>query len=205
LSDRFCIASNGKVDVVLSPQDPVSCNWYNQGCNGGMLNLVWEYFKLTGVVPEKCFPYTSQNGTVDSCPKTCVDGKTDFNSQKYKVASWSKVSPTFFYWEREQKIEEAIMTTGPVQTGFSVYQDFLTYSSGVYRHITGGFLGGHAVKIVGWGVTSEGQKYWIVANSWGVSWGLEGFFWISKGDNQCGIEADVYDGVPLIQNWMMQN
>lgn len=65
----------------------------------------------------------------------------------------------------------------------------MTYKSGVYRHVTGEQLGGHAVKIVGWGSDSEGD-YWICANSWGVKWGEEGFFNIAAGD--CGIDAGAY-------------
>jgi cathepsin B len=44
------------------------------------------------------------------------------------------------------------MTNGPVEASFTVYQDFLSYKTGVYHHTTGSALGGHAVKMVGWGV-----------------------------------------------------
>jgi len=49
----------------------------------------------------------------------------------------------------------------------------MSYKSGVYIHSSGKMLGGHAIKIVGWG-----SNYWIVANSWGSSWGLNGYFWM---------------------------
>ena len=56
---------------------------------------------------------------------------------------------------------------------FIVYRDFMSYKSGVYHHVSGEALGGHAVKIVGYGVDSvSNKKYWIVANSWGTSWGM---------------------------------
>jgi cathepsin B len=196
-SDRFCIASKGKINMVFSPQDMVSCNWYNFGCNGGQLLLAWEYMKHTGLVPDKCFPYSSGNGTVADCPSVCADGKTDFLFSKYKMASISKYSPTFEFWKREVALEDALIAGGPIETGFSVYQDFLQYSKGVYQYTTGAFLGGHAVKIVGYGVDSvTGLKYWIVANSWGTDWGMSGYFWIRKGNNECGFEADAYGGEP---------
>jgi cathepsin B len=72
-----------------------------------------------------------------------------------------------------------------METGFTVYEDFMNYKSGVYKHQTGSQLGGHAVKIVGWG-----DGYWIVANSWGTSWGEKGFFNIAFGN--CGIDSAVY-------------
>lgn len=56
-------------------------------------------------------------------------------------------------------------------------------------------LGGHAVKIVGWGV-EDGIKYWICANSWGPSWGENGFFRIREGI--CNIDAAVVAGIPKL-------
>lgn len=194
MSDLFCIASKGQVDVVLSPQDMVSCNKLNQGCNGGILPIAWYYLAHTGIVSDECFPYTSQNGTVEACPKKCVDGKTDFKSAKYKLKKWHKVSPTIEIWKREKAIEDYLMNYGPIQTGFTVYQDFLQYTSGVYQHVTGSALGGHAVKIVGYGVDATAGKYWIVANSWGTQWGMNGYFHIKKGSNECGFEGDAYSG-----------
>ena len=48
-------------------------------------------------------------------------------------------------------IKMELMTHGSVTAAFTVYQDFLTYSSGVYQHMTGDELGGHAIKMIGWG------------------------------------------------------
>jgi len=59
LSDRFCIDSNGSVDVVLSPEDLVACDTIDQGCNGGYLAMAWRYMTNTGIVTDTCFPYTS--------------------------------------------------------------------------------------------------------------------------------------------------
>ena len=47
--------------------------------------------------------------------------------------------------------------------------------SGVYQHVTGKFLGNHAVKILGWG-SKNGTDYWIVANSWNTDWGENGTY-----------------------------
>jgi len=82
-----------------------------------------------------------------------------------------------------------------METGFTVYEDFMNYQSGIYHHTTGKQLGGHAVKIIGWGVES-GVNYWIVANSWGTTWGMEGFFNIKEGDS--GIDSSVFGCTPKI-------
>jgi hypothetical protein len=57
---------------------------------------------------------------------------------------------------------------------------------------------GHAIKIVGWGVEA-GVPYWRVANSWNGDWGDKGFFKIRRGTNECGIEAGVVAGIPIIK------
>jgi len=72
---------------------------------------------------------------------------------------------------------------------------FLTYKSGVYQHTSGGELGGHAVKFLGWG-TEQGTPYWLVANSWNPHWGDGGYFKILRGQDECGIEDEVSAGLP---------
>lgn len=64
-----------------------------------------------------------------------------------------------------------------------MFVDFLIYKSGVYtvNEGTKRFNSGHAIKIVGWGTTDEKQNYWIIENSWGESWGINGFAYIATG------------------------
>jgi cathepsin B len=91
------------------------------------------------------------------------------------------------------KIQQDMMQYGSVTGAFTVYADFPTYKSGVYHHTTGSFLGGHAIKIFGWG-TENGEDYWLVANSWNPTWGDKGTFKIRRGTNECGIEGMVTAG-----------
>jgi len=56
-------------------------------------------------------------------------------------------------------------------------------------------LGGHAVKMIGWGI-DNGVKYWTIANSWNEDWGNAGFFNIRLGGNECGIEGQAVAGIP---------
>jgi len=86
------------------------------------------------------------------------------------------------------------MTNGPIEVSFTVYGDFLTYKSGIYARTTGSPIGGHAVKMVGWGV-ENGNKYWKIANSWNEDWGEAGFFRIKRGTNECGIESQGVAGI----------
>lgn len=181
LSDRFCIASNETVNVVLSPQDLVSCDFLDFGCNGGSLLFSWIYLRFFGIVTDECKPYTSGAGEVEKCTyfgAKCANETVEY--KKYKAGS-------FYFLSSISSIKEDIINNGPVETGFYVYDDFMAYKSGVYRKSKGAVLkGGHAVKIVGWGKEESGDEYWIVANSWGPEWGEEGFFRIGFGE--CGIE-----------------
>lgn len=43
----------------------------------------------------------------------------------------------------------------------TILQDFAHYKSGVYKHITGDVMGGHAVKLIGWGTSDDGEDYWV--------------------------------------------
>lgn len=193
LSDRMCIAGS---DVVLSPQWLLQCDWFDMGCSGGRLMSAWEYVHFKGVPSDTCVPYVSGNGTSGgSCPSKCVDGS---DIKLYKSA---KVYSIVSFWDSSkrhmQKMMAEIYNNGPIGAAFLVYQDFYNYKGGVYKHLEGPFLGGHAIKVVGWGTDDKsGQDYWIVANSWGPDFGENGFFRIARGDNECNLERNAWAGMP---------
>jgi hypothetical protein len=68
-----------------------------------------------------------------------------------------------------------------------VYNDFFSYTSGVYRHVSGGVAGGHCVCAVGY---NDAGGYWICKNSWGTGWGQAGYFNIAYGE--CGIDSTMW-------------
>jgi cathepsin B len=80
-------------------------------------------------------------------------------------------------------IMNEIYANGPVTTAFTLNSDFykLTANNGIYYNTGATSLGGHAVVIVGWGATSNGTLYWIIQNTWGSSWGNNGFFLFRRG------------------------
>ena len=101
-----------------------------------------------------------------------------------------------------EDVKLEILTNGPVETGFMVYEDFIGYESGVYKYTEGSLLGGHAVKIIGWG-TENGVSHWIAANSWGEGWGENGFFRIQEGE--CKFEAQVITGTVRVWVFIINN
>jgi len=170
LSDRFCLKGR---DIVLSPQDLVSCDPSNHGCQGGGDITPYMYMASSGVVSETCFPYASGDGQRRPCVSKCVRQGEPFT--KYYCDGAPIIRATI----ERQKAE--LYQSGPVSTGFIVYKDFLTYKSGVYYATSKEKLGGHAVKVIGWG-KQDGLNYWLCANSWSESWGDRGFFKIKMED-----------------------
>jgi len=127
-----------------------------------------------------CASQSSPQGPT-SCDNDAKAPHDKFNSDKYTFTG-DTISPS-----GESAIQQAIMEGGPLETAFTVYSDFENYAGGVYEHKTGQSVGGHAVRIVGWGVDG-GVKYWKVANSWNPYWGEKGYFRMKRGDGACGME-----------------
>jgi cathepsin B len=206
MSDRICVASNGSVNGHISAEDLLSCcSGCGFGCDGGFPFGAWDYFKSDGLVTggnyhsnQGCRPYSIAecehhvNGSrppcgsekTPKCVKQCeksykVPYPKDkrFGNQPYSLES------------NEDQIKTELMKHGPIEVAFTVYEDFLLYKSGVYKHVTGAALGGHAVKMLGWGI-ENGTPYWLVANSWNTDWGDNGFFKILRGSDECGIESE---------------
>ena len=59
------------------------------------------------------------------------------------------------------------------------------------------YLGGHAVKLIGWG-EERGVPFWLLVNSWNEDWGDKGLFKIRRGTNECGIDNSTTGGVPVV-------
>ncbi|WJX79949.1 Cathepsin B-like protease 2 [Trifolium repens] len=204
LSDRFCVHFG--VNVSLSVNDILSCCGLlcGAGCSGGTPFSAWIYLANHGVVTEECDPYFDQIGCshpgcepayrTPKCVKKCVNGNQLWETSKhYCVKAYTVNSDP-------QDIMAEVYKNGPVEVAFTVYEDFAHYKSGVYKHITGYALGGHAVKLIGWGTSEEGEDYWLLANQWNRNWGDDGYFKIKRGTNECGIENAVTAGLPSTKN-----
>ena len=178
LSENLCVAGEIDGGVNLSAQDLVSCDTVDHGCHGGTLPSAWQYLDNTGIVDNACMPYTAGNGTVDMCKVGLCPASPGMDWTKHKCKKSNMLSDA-------NDIRNGVLQYGSAEAGFYVYEDFLHYKSGVYKHdnSTGGrVLGGHAVRIVGWGTDAVAGKYWLVANSWGTDWGEDGYFKIALSD-----------------------
>uniref|UniRef100_A0A4W3JNQ3 Cathepsin H n=1 Tax=Callorhinchus milii TaxID=7868 RepID=A0A4W3JNQ3_CALMI len=100
----------------------------------------------------------------------------------------------------ENGIVDAVARLNPVSIAFEVTDDFFQYEGGVYSNSNCDSTPdkvNHAVLAVGYGV-QNGTKYWIVKNSWGPEWGLNGYFYIIRGKNMCGLAACPSYPIPLL-------
>lgn len=81
---------------------------------------------------------------------------------------------------------------------FSNRLSLIVWVSGVYEKSENAtYLGGHAVKLIGWG-EEYGVPYWLMVNSWNEAWGDKGLFKIRRGTNECGVDNSTTGGIPVI-------
>ena len=80
------------------------------------------------------------------------------------------------------ELKAELRLNGPIMVGLMIYEDFLNYESGIYKQTVGDQVGGHAMKLVGYGYDMYEGLYWILQNQWTVEWGEEGFTKIKAGE-----------------------
>lgn len=210
LSDRLCIASEGKVNVFISAESLVTCcKSCGNGCNGGNSIKTFKHFTENGEITGGdygsqigCKPYSmpprDNTATMNieyteakKCENKCTNPKYPIPFEKEKRY---KTKNYYLFDDRNTtKIQWDLMLNGPQVGAFIVYSDFLLYSKGVYRHTKGVALGGHGVRLIGWG-QEKGVDYWLATNSWGTDWGQKGLFKLRRGANECLLEELVVAG-----------
>ncbi|KAG1652911.1 Dipeptidyl peptidase 1 [Nymphon striatum] len=182
LEARLRIATNNKNKVILSPQDIVGCSEYSQG--GFPYLIAGKYAQDFGVVSEKCFHYKGHD-------TKCLEKKK--NCTRYYVSDYNYVGG-YYGATNEIAMKAALVKNGPIAVSFEVTPDFMTYRSGIYHENNPNPKGfqatNHAVLAVGYGVDkATGTNYWIIKNSWGKTWGENGFFRIRRGKDDLHIES----------------
>jgi cathepsin L len=170
--------ASGKL-VGLSEQNLVDCSTAqgNDGCNGGLMDQAFQYIVSNGGIDtEASYPYTATG------PNKC----------RYNSAN---SAATITSYTDIQSGSENALTSAAVNQPISVAIDaslnsFQLYTHGVY-YAPGCSSSNldHGVLVVGYGTdSSSSQDYYIVKNSWGTQWGMEGYIWMSRNrNNNCGI------------------
>merc|ERR1719318_1113067 len=174
--------------ISLSEQQIVDCStaYGDHGCQGGLMDNVFEYIKEAGgLETEEDYPYLAEQQT-----------ECDFNKSEIaaKVTGFVDVPEG-----DEDALRDASATVGPIAVAIDAsHFSFQFYHSGVYDEwFCSQTRLDHGVLAVGYGADTQGTKYWLVKNSWGVGWGQKGYIWMSRDrNNQCGIATQA--SYPLV-------
>merc|ERR1719420_1600494 len=160
--------------VSMSEQQFVDCDKSSMGCNGGNMGSAFQWAEKQNVLTEQSYPYTARDGTCKSSGTTAIP--------KGGVTGYKSVG-SLFSKATVASLESAI-DLNPVSIAIEADQ-------ASFQHYTGGILSSgcgtnldHGVLAVGYN-TAEG--YWLVKNSWGASWGDNGYIKLSQTGNVCGI------------------
>jgi len=165
--------------VSLSEQNLMDCStsYGNQGCNGGLMDDAFQYIIANkGIDKESCYPYTAQDGNCNYST-SCI-GAT--------LTSYKDITQG-----SEADLQAASATIGPISVAINAgLSSFQFYNGGVYSDPSCSGAPNdldHGVLVVGYG-TLSGTAMWIVKNSWGASWGVNGYIMMARNaNNMCGI------------------
>jgi C1A family cysteine protease len=162
---------------VLSPQQVVSCDDNDDGCNGGDLPTAFAYIKSAGQESESKYPYTSGNGDTGRCKYNQAYVVAHITGFKYATQSMN-----------ETEMQVATIAHGPLSicVDAETWQD---YTGGIVKSGCGTDLD-HCVQIVGFNVGGQGTPYWTVRNSWNTDWGINGYIYVERNQDECGIAME---------------
>ncbi|XP_067871953.1 cathepsin K-like [Heterodontus francisci] len=170
------LAKKWKQYVDLSVQNIIDCSdeYNNYGCNGGLPYRAFEYIRDNGIESDQSYPYQAKKNS-----------KCLFSSSK----SITKIN-TFkrFKHNTEKQLTQMVASVGPISVlVHSSLDSWIFYKSGIFDNVKCNIDNiDHAVVLVGY-VDEHPEGYWIIKNSWGTSWGENGYMRMVKGKNMCGI------------------
>ncbi|KAJ3648359.1 hypothetical protein Zmor_020169 [Zophobas morio] len=162
--------------VILSEQQLLDCVPEAEGCSGGWMSDAFKYVaKNHGINYYHDYPY-------EGLKKTCR-----YNATKPKIVIWG-----FEYLSQpdEDMLKRMLVMRGPVSVAIDGTGNFPDYTNGIYYNPTcSRNTFSHAGVIVGYG-SENGQDFWLLKNSWGQEWGLDGYIKIARNrGNHCGIAS----------------
>jgi cathepsin C len=189
-------------DFAISLKHVLECSVYNQGCDGGYSYLVSKYYHEVNIILKNC------EGL--NCQKKCKDPKLE--ELNFGISEYGYVGGAYGNCT-ERKIMEEVYKNGPIVLSLEPDYSFMFYKSGVYQSPTNSWITNktkrpewekvdHSMVLVGWGVdkiNGKSVKYWLLQNSWGGSWGENGYMRFIRGIDHLGIESICEFGKPFLR------
>ncbi|XP_069833965.1 cathepsin O isoform X2 [Dendropsophus ebraccatus] len=158
----------------LSVQQVIDCSYLDGGCNGGSTDsaLKWLYQSHTKLVRSSEYPFKARTGICHYFSPTVYG----VSIKGYKAYDFS---------DYEKEMMNLLISIGPLAVIVDAvsWQDYL---GGIIQHHCSSGHSNHAVLVVGYDNSGD-IPYWIVKNSWGTSWGVDGYVHVKMGQNLCGI------------------
>ncbi|XP_074033544.1 cathepsin L-like proteinase [Leptinotarsa decemlineata] len=152
----------------LSEQQLVDCSKSNYGCNGGIMDEAFLYIKQNGIGSESDYPYRG------------IDGECK------KVETVATVRGVVMFRGTEDDLKYAVATIGPISVAVRT-TFWQLYGGGIFDHPECNSLYyNHAVLVVGYG-SENGTDYWLIKNSYGPSFGENGYIRLVRNKSQCAI------------------
>jgi len=178
----WILAKKANSSLRLSEQQVVDCDKEDDGCDGGDPPSAYKYIiSAGGLEDEKTYPYTARDG---SC-------KFKSTSVVAKISSWKYACQS----KDETTLQNNLVSWGPVSICVDA-EYWQYYQSGVLTAWECAWINqlDHCVLLVGYDTTAT-TPYWIVRNSWGTSWGVNGYIYLSMKQNTCGMTEEATTSV----------
>ena len=176
----------GRLDLDLSEQIILSLSGAGD-CSGGYISVASDFLKNVGDTIESCWPY-------QAAYQPATDVCKGWEENSYRFHHWDWAYPV----NDPETLKRIIYFHGPAVAIFKIFNDLYSYRGGVYAHEYGEFEVYHAVLVIGW---DDDIEAFIAKNSWGESWGEDGFIKVAYsevvGDTEFGFQTFYYGDASL--------
>jgi len=177
IESRWALA--GHTLTKLSMQQIVDCDTTDDGCGGGWPYNAYHYVQMAGGIDTySSYPYTAEDGT-------CVFNR---NTIAARLSGWEYVTDN----QDEGQMANYLVAKGPLSVCVDA-SNWSFYTGGVYPASSCGTSIDHCVDVVGYNLS--GSPYWIIRNSWGTAWGLQGYMMLQYGKDACAVAQVVTSSI----------
>jgi hypothetical protein len=193
---------------------------HSQGaCNGNSLYSAMDFIYCFGVTTTRCInegefqkynikkPEEMTQSDIPNC-QYLLGNDYDTCLNKNVASRFYRSIAGYAVDSNVQSIKEEIYKWGPVSTGIQVFDNFVNEYDGIGIYMgpknkNDTSIGGHAVKIMGWGKEND-IEFWWLENSWGVEWGLSGYFKMKINIPECQLEQNVVAMIPDLYGFKLE-